>query len=170
MDHRRDASVYVAGALGFHEPGRSFYYCTLLPRLADAGLTALDPWSGEDDFLDLRDIADDTARRRAYAAANEATGTRNAELIIEADVVFAVLDGCDIDSGTAAEIGWAAAHETPVIGWRSDIRTAGDNEAAVVNLQVEYFIHRSGGAIVAGLDDAIAATVEHCGRRAASER
>jgi nucleoside 2-deoxyribosyltransferase len=73
--------------------------------------------------------------------------------------VFAVLDGPDVDSGTAAEIGYAAALGRPVVGWRSDIRTAGDNEAALVNLQIEWFIEESGGRVVTRLDDAVQALV-----------
>jgi len=71
--------------------------------------------------------------------------------------VLALLDGSDVDSGTAAEIGYAAALARPVVGLRSDIRTAGDNEAAIVNLQVEWFIEASGGRLTGTLDTAVAA-------------
>ena len=62
-----------------------------------------------------------------------------------------MLDGADVDSGTAAEIGYAFARGKPIVGYRGDVRLAGDNEAAVVNLQVEYFIRASGGTIVTRL-------------------
>ena len=55
------------------------------------------------------------------------------------------------------EIGYAAAIGTVVVGYRTDWRRAGDNEAAVVNLQLVYFIEASGGTIVTGdptVDDA----------------
>jgi nucleoside 2-deoxyribosyltransferase len=83
-------------------------------------------------------------------------GARNRRLLEEADAVLAVLDGPDVDSGTAAEIGWAAAHGRPVIGLRTDVRLA-DHEAAIVNLQVEDFVVVSGGRLVTTLDDALAA-------------
>ena len=73
---------------------------------------------------------------------------------------IAVIDGVDVDSGTAAEIGYAFARGKPIIGYRGDVRLAADNEGAVVNLQVEYFIRQSGGCIVrslAELNDAFAA-------------
>ena len=73
--------------------------------------------------------------------------------------MLAVLDGPDVDSGTAAEIGWAAAHDTPVIGLRTDFRLA-DHEAAAVNLQVEDFVVASGGRLVRNLDDAVAALTD----------
>jgi nucleoside 2-deoxyribosyltransferase len=41
------------------------------------------------------------------------------------DVVVAVLDGADVDSGTAWEVGYACALGKPVIGLRTDIRSEG---------------------------------------------
>lgn len=68
-----------------------------------------------------------------------------------------MLDGTDLDSGTAAEIGYGFAMHKPIIGYRSDPRLCTDNEGAVINLQVEYFIRASGGEIVTHLDDLYAA-------------
>jgi uncharacterized damage-inducible protein DinB len=64
-----------------------------------------------------------------------------------------VLDGVDVDSGTAAEIGYAFARGKPIVGYRGDLRLAADDEALTVNLQVEYFIRASGGDIVATLGE-----------------
>ena len=61
-----------------------------------------------------------------------------------------------MDSGTAAEIGYACAKDKPILGYRGDFRLSADNEGAMVNLQVEYFIRASGGDIVASLADALA--------------
>ena len=74
--------------------------------------------------------------------------------------VLAVLDGEDVDSGTAAEIGYAAALARPVVGVRTDLRITGDNEATLVNLQVEWFIIESGGRLTTSLDDALAALAD----------
>ena len=89
------------------------------------------------------------ARRRANAAA--ARGNQRA--IDRADALVAVLDGADVDSGTAAEIGYAYARGKRIVGYRGDSRRAGENAGAVVNLQVEYFIRASGGTIVTRLAD-----------------
>ena len=62
-------------------------------------------------------------------------------------MVLAVLDGTDVDSGTAAEIGYAFAKGRPILGYRGDFRLSADNEGSTVNLQVEYFITASGGTI-----------------------
>ena len=141
-------AVYVASPLGFDAAGRLYYAQQVLPALAGAGLEALDPWAqglaaASEDVEDLR-------------ALNERIGAGNVALLERAAGVLAVLDGVDVDSGTASEIGWAAARGLPVVGLRTDLRVAGDNAAAVVNLQVQHFIERTGGAIVHDLDEAIA--------------
>ncbi len=41
-----------------------------------------------------------------------------------ADAVVAVLDGCDVDSGTAWEMGYAYALGRPIVGYVSDVRIA----------------------------------------------
>jgi nucleoside 2-deoxyribosyltransferase len=76
-------------------------------------------------------------------------------MIRAADAVLAVLDGPDVDSGTAAEIGYAAALGKPVIGLRTDTRRSGDNDATIVNLQIEWFIHHTGGTITETVGTAI---------------
>ena len=53
------------------------------------------------------------------------------------DIVVAVLDGVDVDSGTAWEIGYAYSREKPIIGIRTDFRTLSDG---IVNLMVEMSI------------------------------
>ena len=103
------------------------------------------------------DLAVGSAERAArLPEVNRAIGARNAKLIDECDAVLAVLDGNDVDSGTAAEIGYAAAKHKPVVGLRRDHRVTGDNEATLVNLQVEWFVVESGGSLETDLADAIA--------------
>lgn len=40
----------------------------------------------------------------------------------KADIIVANLDGIDVDSGTAWEIGFAYANKIPIIGVRNDVR------------------------------------------------
>jgi nucleoside 2-deoxyribosyltransferase len=155
--------VYLAGPLGFTEPGRRFHDEVVVTAVRAAGFEVADPWAGGGAIEAARGIADHDERRRALARANRAAAEDNAAMIEDADGVLAVLDGADVDSGTAAEIGYAAALEVPVVGWRSDLRNSGDNEATVVNLQVEYFIDRSGGVIETSLDAALAALAARMG-------
>lgn len=50
------------------------------------------------------------------------------------EVVVAILDGSDPDSGTAWECGFAYAQSIPVIGVRTDFRQVGDHGGEPVNL------------------------------------
>jgi len=136
-------AVYVASPLGFSVPTRMYYEKELLARLAAAGFTILDPWEG-------------VAEAAAGPPDVMPIGARNAAMIDRAAGVLAVLDGPDVDSGTAAEIGYAAARGIRVVGLRTDIRQSGE-EGAVVNLQVEYFVRVSGGTIAGSLEEAVAA-------------
>jgi nucleoside 2-deoxyribosyltransferase len=56
--------------------------------------------------------------------------------IRDCDVVVAVLDGPDADSGTCFECGYAFASHRPVIGLRTDFRFGGDAREAGVNLML----------------------------------
>ena len=150
-------AVYVASPLGFSEPGRHYLNEVLRPRLESAGWSVLDPWDDTTGVVaQTLALPAGPARREALVRMSRAIGEHNRSLLATADAVLAVLDGPDVDSGTAAEVGWAAAHRIPVVGWRSDFRLA-DHEAAPVNLQVEDFVLVSGGRMAVTLDEAVAA-------------
>ena len=151
--------IYLAGPLGFSEPGRAFHQNSVIPAIVRLGHTPLDPWALTDPakIAAVQSLPYGEAKRDAWRTLNQEIGANNAAAILECDVVFAVLDGIDVDSGTAAEIGYAFAQKRPILGYRSDFRLAADNEGAMVNLQVEYFIRESGGAIIAKIDDMAAA-------------
>jgi len=55
------------------------------------------------------------------------------ESIDKADIILCLLDGPDVDSGTALEIGYAFAQRKPIIGLRSDFR---NSEIRGVNLMI----------------------------------
>ncbi|WP_457558605.1 nucleoside 2-deoxyribosyltransferase [Candidatus Harpocratesius sp.] len=77
----------------------------------------------------------------------------NKELLQSSDLIFAILDGPDVDSGTATEIGMAYILGKKIYGFRSDFRLSGDNYGCTVNLQVEYCIKESGGRLFHSLAD-----------------
>jgi nucleoside 2-deoxyribosyltransferase len=147
--------LYLAGPLGFSEAGRAFHDNVLVPLLRGLGDEVLDPWK----LTDAAKIEAAAAlpygprRRDAWRALNTEIARNNMEAIDRADAIVAVLDGVDVDSGTAAEIGYAFARGKPILGYRGDLRLASENEGALVNLQVEFFIRESGGGIVTGVDD-----------------
>jgi nucleoside 2-deoxyribosyltransferase/predicted house-cleaning noncanonical NTP pyrophosphatase (MazG superfamily) len=47
------------------------------------------------------------------------------DAVAAADAIVAVLDGVDVDSGTAYEVGYARSRGAPVLGIRTDYRTLG---------------------------------------------
>lgn len=149
--------VYLASPLGFAESTRMFMAQRLVPQLTVLGLEIENPWDVPKQLANSITKAkaekDLDTRHLAWRKVVRQLGSRNAQLIRNAQGVVAVLDGVDVDSGTAAEIGYATALGKWVIGYRGDYRRTGENEAAEVNLQVEYFILESGGTIAHSLED-----------------
>jgi nucleoside 2-deoxyribosyltransferase len=90
---------------------------------------------------------------------NMAIARGNQEMIDRSDTIVAVLDGVDVDSGTASEIGYGFGRGKLIYGLRTDIRQSGENEGSLVNLQVRYFIDASGGTVVTSADDLLATIV-----------
>ena len=60
----------------------------------------------------------------------------NIEGIERCNAVVAILDGADIDSGTAWECGYAYKIGRPIVGIRTDLRAGGDDPKASVNLMI----------------------------------
>jgi nucleoside 2-deoxyribosyltransferase len=150
--------IYLAGPLGFSDVGRSYQYTVLIPALSRVGHELLDPWKLTDQHKIDAIVAMPygAARRDAWRDLNIEIGRNNQFAIDRSDIVFAILDGVDVDSGTASEIGYAYAKGKPILGYRGDFRLSADNEGSIVNLQVEYFIRQSGGDIVTNIGDALA--------------
>lgn len=57
--------------------------------------------------------------------------------IDDCDVVVALLDGAQVDDGTAWEIGYAHAKGKPVVGIRTDFRNDGDTKHSRINAMIE---------------------------------
>lgn len=148
---RPSARCYVASPLGFTEAGRLWMGTVLLPALAGR-VVVVDPWAlgAPGEFA-----AADAAGPGAYAALLDEVGKRNATAIASCDLLVAVLDGQEVDSGTAAEVGYAAGLGIPCLGLRTDLRVSGEPGAGV-NLQVRWFIRTGGGAVVDTLADLLA--------------
>ncbi|MCX6689328.1 MAG: nucleoside 2-deoxyribosyltransferase, partial [Methanoregula sp.] len=64
---------------------------------------------------------------------------QNKKALQDADLVVAIIDGADADSGTAWEMGYATALRKPVIALRTDFRMVGNEE--LVNLMLEHSSH-----------------------------
>lgn len=80
-----------------------------------------------------QEIGDSSASRGMDA--HQEIFSRNLSALETSDVVVAVIDGADADSGTSWEIGYAYAKGVPVIAIRTDFRMVGATEH--VNLMLE---------------------------------
>jgi nucleoside 2-deoxyribosyltransferase len=139
---------YIASPLGFSEAGRHYYHEVYLPALTMV-VAPVDPWA----LTSAAEIEKARAGGRLHEMMLE-VGRRNAHAIRSSDLFAALLDGQEPDSGTVAELGYAAALGKTCFGLRSDIRQAGE-EGATVNLQVESFVVESGGLIVSTLEQLV---------------
>lgn len=140
--------IYLASPLGFAESTRHFME-HLIERIAPH-VEVSNPWDDQRFASEFARIAQLDSRREAESALaqiNTELGRANAEAIRHATGLVAILDGVDVDSGTAAEIGYAYALGKRCFGLRTDFRLAGDNPGSIVNLQVQYFIEASGGSV-----------------------
>ena len=113
--------VYLAAPL-FSEAERIFN--TSVARLLEANLFDVYlPQASGDEFL-VRD-----------AREQEQLFKSNKTALDQSDIIVAIIDGADADSGTAWEMGYAFATGKTVIALRTDFRRVGDHEQ--VNLMLE---------------------------------
>jgi nucleoside 2-deoxyribosyltransferase len=142
--------AYVASPLGFTAAGRHWYEQVYLPALREV-IEPVDPWA----LTGADEVAAAFAAGRQQQLWRE-IGARNIDAIRSATLLVALLDGQEIDSGTASEVGFAAGLGLTCFGLRTDLRTTGE-DGSIVNLQVQAFIESSGGTIAATLQDLVAA-------------
>ncbi|WP_152655702.1 nucleoside 2-deoxyribosyltransferase [Oceanobacillus sp. CFH 90083] len=116
------------------------------------------------------------------AAINDKAAYANSEIIAEADlsklkesdILIAVLDGVEIDSGVAAEIGAFSMLNRPIVGVFTDTRQQGRDNRKKIDALVEdalenQFVYRNlflvglvkrNGVIVSSLEEAVEAVLE----------
>ncbi len=147
--------IYIASPLGFSEAGRFFLYKKIIPLFTELNLICIDPWklTPENLIEEVNSIDNGELKSAEWRKLNRVIAENNRNGIEGSDGMLAILDGTDVDSGTASEIGYAAALNKKICGYRSDFRRSGDNDGAIVNLQVEYFILNSGGRIISNLSE-----------------
>jgi hypothetical protein len=139
---------YVASALGFTAAGAYYYEHVYLPALSNV-VEPVDPWA----LTTAQEVAEAQAGRREHDFALE-IGRRNAEAIRSCTLLAAHIDGQEVDSGTAAELGFAAALGLRCFAVRTDLRQSGEPGVSV-NLQVEHFLVESGGALCGSLEELV---------------
>lgn len=116
--------IYLAGPLFSH--AELEYNRKLRDLLLKKGFSVFLPQE------DAEDTADERNKQSQELIFNKCVGG-----VDGSDVIVAVLDGVDVDSGTSWEIGYAYAKEKPIIGLRTDFRSLSDG---IVNLMVEMAI------------------------------
>jgi nucleoside 2-deoxyribosyltransferase/predicted secreted protein len=113
--------VYLAAPL-FSEPERA-YNLSVAGRMRDNFFEVFLPQEASDDS----DTRNKEEQVRIFS--------ENLRALKNADIIVAIIDGADADSGTAWEMGFAFAHGKQVIALRTDFRRVGMHEQ--VNLMLE---------------------------------
>lgn len=116
-------TVYLAAAL-FSEAELDFNR-KLRDEIKSAGFMVFLPQE------DSNNIKNERTRQKIIFGKNEAA-------IQNSDIIVAVLDGTDVDSGTAWEIGYAYALGKPIFGLRTDFRTLGIE--GTINLMIQQSV------------------------------
>jgi nucleoside 2-deoxyribosyltransferase len=145
--------IYLASPLGFSSEQKP-YLVKIKARLHQLGLEVFDPW--EQPFAkaihEASQLENHDERMRAFARLAQDIGAANEKGIRDSQILVAVLDGVEVDSGTAAEIGFAAGIGLRCFGLRTDWRDSGEF-GLPLNLQVLWFIERSGGKLFRRIED-----------------
>jgi nucleoside 2-deoxyribosyltransferase len=135
--------IYLAGPLFTH--AERAYLGSLRDRLRQLSDTTV-TWPG--------DLFDDAHLASLGPAAKQHIFEGCRDAIHAATHVVALLDGTQVDDGTAWEIGYAYARGLPIIGLRTDFRQAGDTAHSVANAMIEcscQTIYRSADELLAAL-------------------
>ena len=147
--------VYLASSLGF-SPENNHYRERIKDRLSNLDCDVFDPWEQEDVTKQIEvaiRVTDTLERVHAISKVANFTGRVNAEGLQNCDLVLAVLDGTEPDSGTVSEMGFGAGIGKRCFGLRTDIRDSGDLPGLPLNLQVLFFIEYSGGRLFRTIED-----------------
>lgn len=111
--------VYLASAI-FNTADRD-YAKKILNKLESNGLSVYWPW---------RDAGDAYLKSKfkgEMLKVNDEIVKRNLKAIRRSDIVIAISEGADVDSGTSMEIGYSNALGKPIFGLRTDFRTHGEH-------------------------------------------
>jgi nucleoside 2-deoxyribosyltransferase len=127
--------VYLAAPL-FSEPERA-YNLSITGHLKNNFFDVYLPQEAGDD----KDTRNKEEQVRIFS--------ENLRALKNADIIVAIIDGADADSGTAWEMGYAYAHGKKVIALRTDFRRSGRyekvnlmlEESATVVTSIEYLLN-----------------------------
>ena len=145
--------VYLASPLGF-SPENKPYLEKVKARLHQLGCEVFDPWAQpfSKAIREASGIEDYHERIAAFTHLAKEIGVANENAIRECDKLLAVIDGADVDSGTASELGFAAGICKPLYALRTDWRDSGEF-GLPVNLQILHFIEMSSGRLFRSIEE-----------------
>lgn len=130
-------TIYQAGPL--FTKAEQAWHKALSARLREAGHEVI--WPG--DLLSEEQIQNAGANASAFIFDTCRLGIERSTCIV------ALLDGTQVDDGTAWEIGYAYAKGLPIYGIRTDFRHAGETRHSTVNSMIEGGLTR----LVRGVDE-----------------
>lgn len=145
--------IYLAGPL-FTEAERAWHSQTkalLLQSAAQQGMALEVIWPYE--LITSEEIA------TLGSAARQEIFRRCKDGLDNAHIVVALLDGTQVDDGTAWEIGYFFSRKSAgqtIIGIRTDFRKAGESATAIVNAMIEMACDR----IVHDRDDLVGVVLQ----------
>ena len=152
---KKQLKVYLASPLGFSLEN-NHYRERIKEHLRLLDCTVFDPWEQPEvtrRFGEALAMEDSLLRLKAIREAAAFTGAVNASGLRSSDVVLAVLDGAEPDSGTVSEIGFGAGIGKRCFGLRTDFRDMGDLPGLPLNLQLLFFIEETGGRLFREIEE-----------------
>ena len=96
----------------------------------------LDPWklTPKHFISNASKIRGEYDRVARLKEVNDIIGSNNEKAIRISNSILAVVDGQEVDSGVASEVGFAYGLGKRIIGYRNDFRLAGENQGTKVKL------------------------------------
>ncbi|MDE0185986.1 MAG: nucleoside 2-deoxyribosyltransferase [Candidatus Poribacteria bacterium] len=120
---KRRKTVYLANPYGFSDQQRTVLLPALVQALEALGLEVWEPFA--------RNNEDTSSSGWAYRV-----GQADMQDLMEADAIFAVVNGVPPDEGVMVELGMAITAGKPIFLFRDDFRRAADSDEYPLNLML----------------------------------
>lgn len=120
-------TIYLANEYGFSTQQRAILLPPIIKRLESLDLEVLEPFKRNNNAKSPYDIAQ-----------------RDKQDVINADSIFAIVNGMPIDDGVCVELGIAMALNKPTFLFRDDYRGASDSKEYPLNLMLFAGLPRKG--------------------------
>ena len=146
--------IYIASAMVFRI-SKDPEYEAVIETARRIGWEVLDPRVLTDMSLikEAEALPFGQVQRDAWKKANSVIFSNNIAAIASCDMLLAILNGMEPDSGTSFEIGFASHAGKAIDIFRDDFRDAGDNSGCSVNLMLQCAAEKSGGKVSRSADE-----------------